>query len=110
MLHERDIDAAAQRMSKHRAWALFIARLLPVVRTYVGFVAGILRVPPTTFTLATFAGSFVWCALFVGAGALLGAHWSAIRGPAEVAGIGVAIVLLAALVAVTAAQLRHASA
>jgi membrane protein DedA with SNARE-associated domain len=110
LLHERDIDAAERRMSTHRVWALFIARLLPVVRTYVGFVAGILRMPPTTFALVTFAGSFAWCALFVGAGALLGTHWSAIRKPAEGAVIAIVILLVVGLGAVTIAQLRRKSA
>jgi membrane protein DedA with SNARE-associated domain len=110
LLHERDIDAAERRMSRHRVWALFLARLLPVVRTYVGFVAGILRVPPTTFAVVTFAGSFAWCVLFVGAGALLGAHWAAIRGPAEGAGIAIVVLLVVALGAITVAQLRGRSA
>lgn len=110
LLHERDIDAAERRMSRHRLWALFVARLLPVVRTYVGFVAGILRMPPTTFTLVTFAGSFAWCALFVSAGALLGTHWSLIRRPAEGAGIAIVILLVLGLGAITIAQLRRTSA
>jgi membrane protein DedA with SNARE-associated domain len=109
LLHERDIDAAEHRMSRHRVWALFLARLLPVVRTYVGFVAGILRMPPATFAIVTFAGSFLWCAAFVGAGALLGTHWSAIRRPAEGAGIAVVILLVLALSAMTIAQLRRSS-
>lgn len=110
LIHERDIDAAEKRMSRHRAWALFVARLLPVVRTYVGFVAGILRMPPTTFAAVTFAGSFVWCAAFVGAGALLGTHWSAVRKPAEGAGIAVAVLLVVALAWITLAQVRRTSA
>jgi membrane protein DedA with SNARE-associated domain len=110
LLHERDVDAAERRMSKHRVWALFAARLLPVIRTYVGFVGGILRIPPTTFTLVTFAGSFVWCSLFVGAGALLGAHWSTIRQPAEGAGVAIVILLIMGLGAITITQLRQTSA
>jgi len=106
LLHERDIDAAERRMSRHRVWALFLARLLPVVRTYVGFAAGLLRIPPITFLVVTFAGSFMWCALFVGAGALLGTHWSAIRRPAESAGIATVVLLVIALAAITVAQLR----
>jgi membrane protein DedA with SNARE-associated domain len=107
LLHEQDIDAAEQWMSKHWVWALFLARLLPVVRTYVGFVAGLLRMPPTTFAIVTFAGSFLWCAAFVGAGALLGTHWSAVRRPAEGAGIAVVVLLVVALGAITVAQLRR---
>jgi membrane protein DedA with SNARE-associated domain len=109
LLHDSDIDAAERRMSKHNVWALFLARLLPVVRTYVGFVAGILRMPPITFALVTFAGSFAWSALFIGTGALLGTRWFAIRAPAEGAGIVVVILLLVGVATVTIAQLRRTS-
>ena len=51
LLHERDVDAAERRMRDHRLSALFISRLLPVVRTYGGFVAGLLRVPLAPFLL-----------------------------------------------------------
>lgn len=106
LLHEREIDAAARRMSRHRVWALFLARLLPVVRTYVGFAAGMLGIRPTTFTAVTFAGSFAWAVAFVGAGALLGAHWPAVQAPAEIAGVIIAALLVVALVVVTVVQLR----
>lgn len=107
LLHERDIDASEARMRSHRSWALFASRLLPVVRTYAGFVAGVLRVPVWTFLAITFAGSFAWSALFIVAGAELGAHWSAVRGPAEAAGVAVLALLLLVLVAVTAVSLRR---
>lgn len=108
LLHERDIDAAERRMANHRASALFVARLLPVVRTYVGFVAGILRVPAATFTAITFVGSFVWCLALVGAGALLGSHWSVIKRPAEIVGIGTLVLLAVAFASITIAQMRRA--
>ena len=106
LVHETDIDAAERRMRSSGVWAVFVARLLPVVRTYVGFVAGMLEVPLPSYTLATFAGSLIWSAAFVALGAALGAHWSRVRGPAEIAGIVVLAVLAVALLAVTVVQLR----
>jgi len=84
-----------------------VSRLLPVVRTYAGFVAGMLAIPLRAYTLATFAGSFLWCLIFVSIGAALGAHWSLVRRPAEIAGIVVLIALVIALLWVTLVQLRH---
>jgi len=110
LVHEDDFDAAEQRMSTNAPLAVFVARLLPVIRTYDGFVAGILRVAPASFALATLTGSFVWCLAFVGAGALLGAHWSAIEKPAEIAGGAVLIMLLVALAALTVRHLRSSRA
>ena len=110
LVHESDIDAAERRMRSSGAWAVFVARLLPVVRTYIGFVAGMLAVPLPEYTVATFAGSLIWAVAFVSLGAALGAHWSRVRGPAEIAGIVVLVTLAVGLLAVTAAQLRSRSA
>ncbi|HEX5478525.1 MAG TPA: DedA family protein [Dehalococcoidia bacterium] len=110
LVHESDIDAAERRIRSSGAWAVFVARLLPVVRTYVGFVSGMLAVPLPSYTVATFAGSLVWSAAFVWLGAALGAHWGRIEGPAEIAGIVVLALLAVALLAITAAQLRSRSA
>jgi membrane protein DedA with SNARE-associated domain len=106
LIHESDIDAAERRMRPHHTTALFVSRLLPVVRTYVGFVAGILRVPPATFVAVTFAGSFVWSLAFVALGAWLGSNWDAVRLPAEVAGIAMLVAIAVALALWTAIQLR----
>jgi membrane protein DedA with SNARE-associated domain len=107
LIREDDIDAAERRMARHRTAALFVSRLLPVVRTYAGFVAGLLRVPPADFVAVTFAGSFVWCVVFVGAGAVLGAHWSALRLPMEVAGIAIVAIMLTTVAALTFTQWRR---
>lgn len=109
LLHESDVDAAEARMREHGVWATFVSRLLPVVRTYAGFVAGLLRVPLAAFLTATFVGSFIWSAAFIGIGEALGTHWSRVRGPMEIAGIATVAILLVALTAVTLRQLRPAT-
>jgi membrane protein DedA with SNARE-associated domain len=109
LIHESDLDAAEARSSRHRYWALFASRMLPVVRTYGGFVAGLLRMPVLPFAAITFAGSFVWSALFIVLGVELGQNWGAIRGPAEVAGAVVVVLLIAGL-AISTFRLRASAA
>lgn len=106
LVHERDIDAAEARMRRRPGRMLFVSRLLPVVRTYGGFVAGLLRVPVGEFAVATFLGSFVWCLAFIVAGWGLGSHWDILRTPFEIAGIATGVLLLAGLAWLTVAQLR----
>ncbi len=106
LIDEAEVDAAERRMRRHTGWALFVTRVLPVVRTYGGFVAGLLRMPLAPFVAITFAGSFVWCLAFVAGGAALGSRWSEIRGPAEIAGVATLALLLALVVLGTAIQLR----
>jgi len=41
--------------------AVFIARLLPVIRTFIALPAGVARMPRRKFHIYTFLGSWPWC-------------------------------------------------
>ena len=106
MVSERDLDTARARMGRRHLGALFASRVLPVVRTYGGFVAGMMRLPVVPFVMLTYAGSFVWAVAFVALGAILGANWSAVRGPMEVAGALILGTGLLALVMLTSRTMQ----
>jgi membrane protein DedA with SNARE-associated domain len=108
LVHEADLDRAEIAMQRHHVWALALTRVLPVVRTYGGFAAGVLRLPLTTFVPVTFIGSLAWCLPFVFAGEQLGEHWSRIKGPAEVVGLVVVALLVVGLVVFSLRQTRLA--
>jgi membrane protein DedA with SNARE-associated domain len=59
---------------------VFWSRLLPVVRTFIAFPAGVSRMRLLPFTLYTLAGSYLWCLALAYAGMDLGQHWTAL-GP-----------------------------
>jgi membrane protein DedA with SNARE-associated domain len=65
-------------LERHGPRAVFIARLLPLVRTFVSVPAGARRVPIVWFVALTAAGCALWAALFVLAGLLAGAAWTTI--------------------------------
>ena len=80
--------------------AVFFSRLLPVVRTFIAFPAGVSRMRIIPFSLYTLAGSYLWCLVLAYAGMQLGQHWEAL-GPyfhQFHAVIGIGIVAGAALV------------
>jgi membrane protein DedA with SNARE-associated domain len=83
-------------------WGLgtvFIARLLPLARTFVSLPAGHARVPFWRFILLTVAGCTIWSAAFIFAGALAGAGWRAVATTAGRASVVlVAVALVATLV------------
>jgi membrane protein DedA with SNARE-associated domain len=58
--------------------AVFVARLLPVVRTFIALPAGIARMPRAKFHVYTFLGSWPWCLGLAWAGVKLGANWRSI--------------------------------
>ena len=78
-------------------WAVFLGRLLPVVRTYISFPAGLSRIGGVRFTLATLAGAIPWNFALAYAGFKLGQHWEEVAtalGPFAIPiAIGVVIAL-----------------
>lgn len=82
-----------------RRWglaAVLIGRVLPVIRTYISFPAGLARVDLIRFSVLTFAGALPWCAALAVTGYLLGRNYDRISAPIEKA----ALVLAAAVVIV----------
>jgi len=55
--------------------AVFIARLLPVIRTFIALPAGIARLPRLRFHVYTFVGSWPWCLVLAYIGMKLGEKW-----------------------------------
>jgi len=51
---------------------VFVARLLPVIRTFIAFPAGVARMNRTKFHVYTFLGSFPWCLALAYVGQRLG--------------------------------------
>ncbi len=64
---------------RHGAIMVFVARLLPVVRTFIALPAGIARMNQVRFHLYTFLGSLPWCLALAWAGAKLGENWEGLR-------------------------------
>jgi membrane protein DedA with SNARE-associated domain len=58
---------------------VFVARLLPVVRTFIALPAGIARMNQVKFHVYTFLGSLPWCYALAYAGNRLGENWDGLR-------------------------------
>ena len=70
--------------------AVLIGRVLPVIRTYISFPAGLARIDLARFSILTFVGALPWCAALAVVGYELGRNYDRISGPIEKAAIGVA--------------------
>jgi membrane protein DedA with SNARE-associated domain len=57
LIRKNELDRGEQWFAKHGESAVFISRLLPVVRTYISFPAGIVRMDLRKFSVYTFLGS-----------------------------------------------------
>ena len=82
---------------KFGLWAVFVGRLLPIVRTYISFPAGLSKIGYLRFTLATMAGAIPWNFALAYAGYRLGQHYETVAatlGPFAIPiAIGVVILL-----------------
>jgi membrane protein DedA with SNARE-associated domain len=75
LMSEEDIGRAEKWFSRYGGKATFISRMVPVVRTFISFPAGIGRMELKTFTLYSFVGSVPWCAFLAYLGYVLGDSW-----------------------------------
>jgi membrane protein DedA with SNARE-associated domain len=98
MIHEEDLAKADRWFSRWGDWAAFISRLLPIVRTFISFPAGVVRMNFPRFALFSFIGSFIWCGLLALGGYYLGEHWEELRVIMRPFDIPIAIVIAAALI------------
>ena len=79
LIRPHEIELAEHFFQRYGAATAFFSRLLPIVRTFISFPAGVARMPIGTFVVYSTAGAFLWSTLLVFAGMQLGANWTAIR-------------------------------
>ena len=89
------VDKAETWFNKYGEWAVFIGRLLPVVRTFISIPAGLARMNLWRFSLYTFAGSFIWSLGLAYGGFLLGENWEDLRAVMRPFDIPILLILAA---------------
>ncbi|HSE17109.1 MAG TPA: DedA family protein [Pyrinomonadaceae bacterium] len=75
LLSRHDLDIADRWFAKHGEIIVFVSRLLPAIRTFIAFPAGVARMNLTRFVIYTFAGSLPWCLGLAYVGQKLGEQW-----------------------------------
>ena len=95
MINPTDIDRADKWFARWGDWTAFLSRLLPIVRTFISFPAGVMRVRFWSFTVLTFVGSFIWCSGLALGGYFFGANWEQLRAIMRPFDIPIAILILA---------------
>jgi membrane protein DedA with SNARE-associated domain len=75
LIRPHEVDRAHEWFEHRGQTAVFVGRLLPVIRTFISLPAGVVRMGFWRFTVYTFAGCLPWCLLLTWLGTLLGARW-----------------------------------
>ena len=78
--------------------AVLIGRVVPVIRTYISFPAGLARVDLARFSILTFVGALPWCAMLALVGYELGRNYDRVSGPVSKLAIVIALLVLIALI------------
>ncbi|HSC47139.1 MAG TPA: DedA family protein [Gammaproteobacteria bacterium] len=80
LISHHDLDLADFWFGRFGDITILVGRLLPVVRTFIAFPAGVARMALGKFVAYTFVGSLIWCAALAWVGERLGEHWESL-GP-----------------------------
>jgi membrane protein DedA with SNARE-associated domain len=76
LVSRHDLDMADRWFEKRGEVIVFVSRMLPAIRTFIAFPAGVARMNLKRFVIYTFAGSFPWCIGLAYVGQKLGEKWN----------------------------------
>jgi membrane protein DedA with SNARE-associated domain len=95
LIRQHEIELADHFFAKYGAQTAFFSRLLPIVRTFISFPAGVARMHLGKFIAYSTAGAFIWSILLVQGGVILGANWVQIREMLEPFDLAIAVIIVA---------------
>jgi len=101
------LERAEDWFARRGSAAVFLGRVLPVVRSFVSIPAGVLEFPFGRYTALTFAGSTVWCLALAGVGVGVGESWERFHGGFRYADYAFVALIVAAVVFVAVRALRR---
>ena len=107
LIRRHDLDLAERFFERYGSATAFVSRLLPVVRTFISFPAGVARMPLGRFVAYSTAGAFLWSTALVYAGVQLGAHWEDIRHLLQPFDLAIVVAVVAAVVLFVWWRLGH---
>jgi len=94
LIRPHEIELAEHFFDRWGAPTAFFSRLLPIVRTFISFPAGVARMDLRKFVIYSTAGAFLWSILLVYAGTVLGASWADIRHALQPFDMAIAVVVV----------------
>ena len=107
LISHHDLDLADRWFARHGDITIFIGRLLPVIRTFIAFPAGVSRMPLWRFNIYTLVGSFIWCWALAWVGMKLGENWDTLGVYFHRFDALIGVLLLAGVVWYVRRHLRH---
>ncbi len=107
LISHHDLNLADRWFQRHGDITIFIGRLLPVIRTFIAFPAGIARMDLWRFNLYTFVGSYLWSLGLAWIGMKLGEHWNTLGVYFHRFDAAIGVILLAGVIWYVRRHLKH---
>jgi len=107
LISKHDIDIGHKWFEKYGEWAVFFGRVLPVIRTFVSFPAGVAKMDLKKFSTYTFLGVLVWSYGLTFAGVKLEDNWVLIREKMHNFDLAIGIVIIISLIWYIARHIKH---
>lgn len=110
LMSKHDLDMADRWFQKWGMPTVFIGRLLPVIRTFISFPAGIARVDLWKFSIYTFVGSVIWSYFLGWVGLKLGENWDSLKSYFHKFDLAIGIIILVGLGLYIYRHIKHTKA
>ncbi len=107
LVTEGDVARAERFLVGRGAWALPVARILPVIRAFASIVAGLVEVPPIRFGILSLIGTVIYVTALSSIGYSLGGEWTKFNHTFSLAGYVVAVLVVAALAVFAVHRVRE---
>ena len=107
LVTESDMARAERFLVGRGAWAVPVARMLPLVRAFAGLVSGIVGIPPLRFGVLNLIGTFIYVTALSSIGYALGGQWSKINHGLTYVSYALVVVVVLAIVAFVLIRLRE---
>lgn len=98
LIRPHEIELADHFFQKYGSATAFFSRLLPIVRTFISFPAGVARMNVVKFVVYSTAGALIWSIVLVQLGVILGARWTELRRVLQPFDLAIAVLVIAAIV------------
>ncbi|HEY3953628.1 MAG TPA: DedA family protein [Streptosporangiaceae bacterium] len=107
LLTKADTARAERFLAGHGSWAIPLARMLPLIRSFVSLVAGFADVPPIRFGLLSLTGTVIYVAITSSIGYAVGPAWNKVAHDLSVAGYVILALVVVGIVAFVIIRVRE---
>lgn len=94
LIRPHELELADRFFQKYGPATAFFSRLMPIVRTFISFPAGVARMPIGKFIFYSTLGALPWSIALVWAGEQLGANWVDIRHALQPYDLAIAVLVV----------------